>query len=60
MYIGELKNMPSMKGMTYMGIKLDRPEGSGDGTVNGVHYFDCDPFCSVFITPHAVKPEATS
>lgn len=55
MYIGELESMPSMKGMTYIGIKLDKPEGSGDGKVNGVRYFECDPFCSVFVTPHAVK-----
>merc|ERR1712019_50214 len=57
MYIGELKNMPSMRGMVYLGIKLDVAEGSGDGSVNGVRYFDCDPFCSVFVTPHAVTPE---
>jgi len=56
MYIGELNSMPSMKGVTYIGIKLDKPEGSGNGTVNGVRYFECDPFCSVFVTPHAVKP----
>jgi len=54
-YIGELKSMPSMNGVTYIGIKLDKPEGSGDGTVNGIRYFDCDPFCSVFVTPHTVK-----
>jgi len=60
MYIGELQNMPSMKGMIYVGIKLDRAEGSGDGSVNGVQYFDCDAFCSVFVTPHAVKPEKTT
>jgi len=60
MYIGELKNMPSMEGMTYIGIKLDKPEGSGDGSVNGIQYFACDPFCSVFVTPHAVKPEETT
>jgi len=57
MYIGELQSMPSMRGVTYIGVKLDRPEGSGDGTVNGIRYFDCDPFCSVFVTPHAVKAE---
>merc|ERR1712151_816466 len=56
MYIGELNSMPSMKGVTYIGIKLDKAEGSGDGTVNGVRYFECDPFCSVFVTPHAVQP----
>merc|ERR1712139_6009 len=56
MYIGELNSMPSMKGVTYIGIKLDKPEGSGDGTVNGVRYFECKPFCSVFVTPHAVQP----
>jgi hypothetical protein len=54
-YIGELKSMPSMNGVTYIGIKLDKPEGSGDGTVNGVRYFDCERFCSVFVTPHTVK-----
>jgi len=59
MYIGELSSMPAMKGMTYIGIKLDKAEGSGDGTVNGVRYFECDPFCSVFVTPHAVKPATT-
>jgi len=57
MYIGELNSMPSMKGVTYIGIKLDKAEGSGDGSVNGVRYFECDPFCSVFVTPHAVQPE---
>jgi len=56
MYIGELNSMPSMKGVTYIGIKLDKAEGSGDGSVNGVRYFECDPFCSVFVTPHAVQP----
>merc|ERR1712227_840315 len=60
MYIGELHSMPSMKGVTYIGIKLDKPEGSGDGTVNGVRYFECDPFCSVFVTPHAVQPATES
>jgi len=54
-YIGELKSMPAMNGVTYIGIKLDKPEGSGNGTVNGVRYFDCEPFCSVFVTPHTVK-----
>merc|ERR1719265_2557311 len=57
MYIGELKNMPSMEGMTYIGIKLDKPEGSGDGRVNGIRYFECDPFCSLFVTPNAVQPD---
>ena len=50
--------MPSMKGVTYIGIKLDKAEGSSDGTVNGVRYFDCDPFCSVFVTPDSVKSAA--
>lgn len=56
MYIGELNSMPSMKGVTYIGIKLDKPEGSGTGTVNGVCYFECDTDCALFVTPHAVQP----
>ena len=60
MYIGELEGMPMMTGMPYIGIKLDEPDGSSDGTVQGVRYFQCDAFCSVFVTPQAVQPAVAS
>ena len=53
MYIGKVESMP----IPCIGIKLDKPEGTGDGTVNGVRYFDCDEFCSVFVAPHSVHAE---
>jgi len=55
-YIGELEAMP-MAGVVYIGVKLDQPEGSGDGSINGVRYFDCDPYCSVFTTPQFVEAD---
>ncbi|XP_013412629.1 centrosome-associated protein 350 isoform X2 [Lingula anatina] len=32
------------------GVELDTAEGEGDGTKNGVHYFDCKPMHGVFVT----------
>ena len=60
MYIGELEGMPTMLGIIYIGIKLDKPEGSGDGTVKGIRYFDCEPLHSAFLNTHAVVPDTSS
>lgn len=32
-----------------MGVELDTPTGKNDGTVQGVHYFDCRPKHGIFV-----------
>lgn len=54
-FIGELESLP-LPGMVYIGVKLDKPEGSGNGSINGVRYFDCEPFHSVFTTSQFIEP----
>ncbi|XP_064626723.1 CAP-Gly domain-containing linker protein 3-like isoform X2 [Lineus longissimus] len=51
-YIGETKFSPG----TWYGIELDHAVGRNNGTVNGVHYFTCQPKHGVFAPPSRVKP----
>ena len=55
MYIGQI-HIESTNEAVHFGIKLDQPQGSGDGSISGVRYFECDPDHSVFVSPDAVKP----
>merc|ERR1712150_7776 len=48
-YIGPLNSLP-LAGLVYIGVELNEPAGSGDGSIGGAQYFKCKPFHSVFTT----------
>merc|ERR1712032_978685 len=54
-YIGDLKGV-ALTGIKYVGIELDEPEGSGDGTISGHTYFKCAEFHALFTTVQFVEP----
>ena len=54
-YIGPLESLP-LAGVKYVGVELDGPSGSGDGSIGGTRYFQCKPFHSVFTTKQFVEP----
>jgi len=54
-YIGDLKDV-ALSGIKYIGVELDQPEGSGDGSINGHRYFTCNDFHALFTTVQFVEP----
>lgn len=54
-YIGDLKDV-ALSGIKYIGVELDQPEGSGDGSINGHRYFSCEDFHALFTTVQFVEP----
>jgi len=54
-YIGDLKGV-ALNGIKYVGIELDEPEGSGDGSISGHKYFSCADFHALFTTVQFVEP----
>lgn len=54
-YIGDLKDV-ALSGIKYIGVELDQPEGSGDGSINGHRYFLCEDFHALFTTVQFVEP----
>uniref|UniRef100_A0A0A0L346 CAP-Gly domain-containing protein n=1 Tax=Cucumis sativus TaxID=3659 RepID=A0A0A0L346_CUCSA len=39
----------------WVGVQYDEPLGKNDGTVKGIHYFDCSPFHGAMVRPDKVK-----
>lgn len=61
-YVGPLDGLP-LGGLTFVGVLLDLPEGSGDGFFGGRKYFDAPPLHSVFVGAESVeldRPPASS
>lgn len=54
-YIGDLQDV-ALSGIKYIGVELDQPEGSGDGSISGHRYFSCDDFHALFTTVQFVEP----
>jgi len=52
-YIGPLDSLP-LAGLVYIGVELDDPAGSGDGSIGGTRYFTCKGYHSVFTTAQFV------
>lgn len=44
----------------WVGIELDSPVGKNDGSVQGVHYFQCPDSHGLFVKPDAVSLESSS
>lgn len=46
---------------TWIGVELDLPKGTNDGSLDGVRYFTCDPSHGLFAPPNKVEiqPVAT-
>ena len=53
-YVGPLDGLP-LGGLTFVGVLLDLPEGSGDGFFGGRKYFDAPPLHSVFVGAESVE-----
>jgi hypothetical protein len=47
-------NQPTTPGTEWIGIQLDEPLGTHNGTVKGVEYFRCKPNCGLFVRPSNV------
>merc|ERR1712025_287543 len=56
-YIGPLDELPTDD--VYVGVQLDEPDGSCDGSVisGGKRYFDCEPLFGIFSRPNFVTLE---
>ncbi|KAA0062753.1 tubulin-folding cofactor B isoform X1 [Cucumis melo var. makuwa] len=39
----------------WVGVQYDEPLGKNDGTVKGIHYFDCSPLHGAMVRPDKVK-----
>ena len=57
-YIGPLDELPTDD--VYVGVQLDEPHGSCDGSViaNGKRYFQCEPLHGIFSRPNFVTLES--
>ena len=54
-YIGRVSSVALDK-VNYVGIELDEPEGSGDGTISGHTYFTCPEYHALFVNVQMVEP----
>eukprot|EP00873_Tetraselmis_striata_P009555 jgi/Tetstr1/429819/TSEL_019686.t1 len=41
----------------WVGMELEVPEGKNDGTVKGIHYFECKPNCGLFVKASILRAE---
>ena len=39
-----------------MGVELDEPHGSNNGTEDGIAYFECAHNCGIFVRDQMVRP----
>lgn len=55
--VGTVRFLGAVEGKVglYVGVELDQPVGGSDGSVSGVHYFDCAPGCGFFTKPGDVE-----
>lgn len=53
-YIGDLKDV-ALSGIKYVGVELNEPAGSGDGSITGHQYFSCPDFHALFTTVQFVE-----
>ncbi|CAM9622380.1 unnamed protein product, partial [Choristocarpus tenellus] len=44
----------------WIGVELDTPEGKNDGSVNGVHYFECRDGHGLFVKKAQIRLEKSS
>lgn len=51
-YVGKV---PDLGDGYFVGVKLDEPWGSSDGTVNGVKFFETFPKYGVFLRPNEIE-----
>ncbi|ETP12290.1 hypothetical protein F441_12297, partial [Phytophthora nicotianae CJ01A1] len=51
-YIGAIEGLP---GDGWLGVRLDKPLGKGDGTFQGRRYFDCKPLHGAIVRPERVN-----
>ncbi|KAL3663249.1 hypothetical protein V7S43_011658 [Phytophthora oleae] len=51
-YIGEVEGLA---GDGWLGVRLDKPLGKGDGSFQGKRYFDCKPLHGALVRPERVN-----
>lgn len=51
-YIGVIEGLP---GDDWLGVRLDKPLGKGDGSFHGNRYFDCKPLHGAIVRPDRVN-----
>ncbi|CAI5736631.1 unnamed protein product [Hyaloperonospora brassicae] len=53
-YTGKVDGLP---GDGWIGVRLDKPLGKGDGSFQGTRYFDCEPLHGAIVRPERVRTE---
>ena len=51
-YIGDVHSL----GGTWVGVELDEPHGSNNGTEDGIAYFEGAHNCGIFVRDQMVRP----
>uniref|UniRef100_M4B8Q9 Uncharacterized protein n=1 Tax=Hyaloperonospora arabidopsidis (strain Emoy2) TaxID=559515 RepID=M4B8Q9_HYAAE len=51
-YIGKIDGLPDDG---WIGVRLDKPLGKGDGSFQGTRYFDCEPLHGAIVRPERVN-----